>query len=119
MRRVLLVLVLVAACSTAPGAQLGPDATKYIQTWTRGYSDTTCAAWRDEMDSHQRFVAAVDMLVALRGAAGGELPPPDALVDLFAAGITTACGDDAALAADINDVATKLYEASGQFQPGN
>jgi hypothetical protein len=35
---------------------------RYEQTWTTPYGQTSCTQWHENMNAHERFVAAGDML---------------------------------------------------------
>jgi hypothetical protein len=100
-----------AADEPAPDTE--PD--KYEQTWTTSYGDTTCGAWDNEMNGHQRWVAAADMLVSARKQDGGDQLPPDALIDQFVADITTACEPIDTM--PITEIAGMLYLMEATYQP--
>ncbi|MBO1756515.1 hypothetical protein [Allobranchiibius sp. CTAmp26] len=88
---VLIVTLLLAGCSSGGGAAGPSSVGKYEQTWTKGYSSTTCDEFINEMDPHQRFVAAADMLGGARQADGGTGLPGDSLVNSFKSGLDQAC----------------------------
>lgn len=97
MRRiaVLTFAVLLAGCGKA--ASTGTD-DKYTQTWVTDYASTTCTQMLDEMNVHEQWVTAADLLSSAR-AVNGIQPamPGDALVDAFAASLATACRNDLAV----------------------
>lgn len=100
-------LALTAACSEDSASTTPATPGKYEQTWGASYSATTCADWSTQMDDHQRWAAAADMLAGARNKGdGGEGLPVDALVDEFEAGISTACVEPTM---SLTDVSVGLY----------
>lgn len=83
----------VPSAPSAKPASPSPSVGKYEQTWTKGYGKTTCKHWNNQMDEHQQFVAAADMLVNVQTVDDPDLDdmPSDAKIREFAGGITTAC----------------------------
>jgi hypothetical protein len=112
----------LAPTATAAPATSTPASTigKYEQTWLKAYGDTTCADWVNEMDAHQQFVMAADMLLTLQRADVPSAPiPPDEQIDRFASAITTSCeGPGAELGVKITEVAASLYTLSDDLKPG-
>lgn len=87
--------LLLAACSGGgdnADAQSAGARSKYEQTWSKAYKDTTCDEWLTQMSSQQQFAAAADMLTGARNKGdGGSGLPPDALISDFQAGVTNVC----------------------------
>lgn len=89
----LIIVTLVAGCSA------GPASTKFKQTWTKSYSQTTCGDWDDLMEPHQRFVMAGDFLLNIhQGEKGSTDPavvpiPPDNIINAFVAAMSNECSD--------------------------
>lgn len=94
-------------------SEAGPG--KFDQTWPSAYSDTTCADWNGRMSSHERFVAAADMLTGARNKGdGGTGLPSDALIEEFEGGITNVCVKPTMT---LTDAAVGLYLTEPRFQP--
>jgi len=112
MRILLITLLVVAGCGD------GPTSTKYVQTWTKPYGDTTCADWRDAMDNHQRYVAAADMLLTLRKKDGAGEIPTDEMIGAFALDLSDICSAPAGEVATIAEIAPLVYIAfPDEFKP--
>lgn len=90
-----------------PGGSVDEPPGKLEQTWSQDYADTTCAEWAGQMDNHQRFVAAADMLTGARNKHGGSGLPPDSLIETFQSGISNVCTAEESLG--ITDAAVGLY----------
>ncbi len=90
---------------------------KYEQTWPKSYAETNCQEWRKEMNDHQRFVGAADMLIGVWKVDGTEgVLPPDLMVESFAADLSEACEANNELTA--NEVGVTLYlTAKKQYGP--
>jgi hypothetical protein len=74
-------------------------ASKYDQTWSKSYSETSCAEWTGSLTARQRFAAAADMLSAARNKGdGGTGLPPEELIDRFADDVTQGCSGEATAA---------------------
>lgn len=100
----------VAAPSPTP-----KQADKYEQTWTVPYSKTTCGSYLRDMDDHQRWVAAADMLVGARKTDGGSDLPADSEVTRFQEDISTACLGSADL--KTTEVAVSVYLMDDSYKP--
>lgn len=88
---------------------------KFDQTWPKNYASTTCSEWNAQMDDHQQFVAAADMLVGARKLDGGKTLPSDALIRNFQGGVTTACIIDTLALAEVG---AALYLTEGpRYKP--
>ncbi|MFF7681443.1 hypothetical protein ACFZA2_01690 [Microbacterium sp. NPDC007973] len=119
---VAVIVVLVTVFSTRPAPPLPADGTaaesapsKYEQTWSSPYSETTCAEWAGEMTRQQRFAAAADILAAAWARIeDSDRFPPDSLIQRFQAGVDSACDIDSAT---ITDVTYLVYQADPTFQP--
>ena len=99
MRILLITLLVVAGCGD------GPTSTKYVQTWTKPYGDTTCADWRDAMSEQQKFVMAGDILLtSQRKLKADAAIPSDALVGQFQGQLQGLC-----LTYPTDDVATASF----------
>ncbi|MEW2250408.1 hypothetical protein AB0907_24075 [Streptomyces sp. NPDC006975] len=104
--------------ATAEGAAPRPkpkQADKYEQTWTVPYSNTTCGDYLNNMDDHQRWVAAADMLVGARKTDGGSGLPADSEVTRFQEDISTACRASADL--KTTEVAVSVYLVDSSYKP--
>jgi hypothetical protein len=106
--------LVLAACGGGGGA---PTVGPYEQTWKQGYGETTCREWLVEMNSHERFVAAADMLVAARRVDGADDLPADSLIRTFEMSIGQVCAADAEGILTIAEVAASLYTLSDDFKP--
>lgn len=81
------VVLLVAACSAS-----GPASTKFTQTWTKPYGQTTCGDWRDTMTEHQKFVMAADILLTSQRKLKANAPiPNDGLIGQFQGQVQGLC----------------------------
>ena len=105
-------LVVVAACGGGT-----PASTRYTQTWTKAYDQTTCADWGSAMDEHQRFVMAADMLLAAQRGEQADAPiPPDSQIQTLQTAIGGACaGAGAELGVKVGEVAASLYLMSNDL----
>ncbi|MFB6963086.1 hypothetical protein ACFCYB_40525 [Streptomyces sp. NPDC056309] len=88
---------------------------KYDQTWTTPYSDTACGAFLNEMNEHERWVTAADMLVGARKTDGGTSLPADSEVSRFQADVGTACKGSAVI--KITEVGAAVYTLDSSYQP--
>ncbi|MFB7732791.1 hypothetical protein ACFC08_00025 [Streptomyces sp. NPDC056112] len=88
---------------------------KYDQTWTTPYSDTSCGAYLNEMNSHERWVTAADMLVGARKTDGGSSLPADSEVSRFQADVSTAC--EASADIKITEVGAAIYTMDSSYKP--
>lgn len=120
MRRVLAGLVLgMVAMACGGGA---PESTKYKQTWSQPYDKTDCEEWSSDMDDHQRFVMAADLLLTLQRKDKADVPiPSDDLIGKFEAALDAMCDDTDAIIADedrnLLDMAPIAYLAEDTFRP--
>lgn len=105
---VLFLLIVVGGvwAISAGGDAASQAPTKYTQTWTTPYAQTTCADWTSRMTSQQRFAAAADMLLGVRTKDGDARLPADSMVNEFVGGMTTAC---VIPTMSITDAAIALY----------
>jgi hypothetical protein len=101
------VLLVVAGCSSGSS---GPG--KYEQTWRTSYASTTCADWQRELDGHERWVAAGDMLTAARS---DDVRPSDDLIDSFAKFIASDCTEISPPTRSIAAVAAQIYAEERQI----
>ena len=91
------------------------DTSKYDQTWSTPYSQTTCDDWLNSMSSREQFAAAADILTSARNKIDdGTGLPSDALVDEFAGGITTVCVEPTMT---LTDATYGLYATEPRFHP--
>lgn len=119
-----LIALLLGACGGASTSE-PPDSTPrptrtigpYEQTWRQSYGETDCREWRLEMNDHERFVAAADMLLAARRADGAGDLPPDDLIRSFQAAIADVCEADTEGIVTIAEVAAGTYTLSTDFAP--
>lgn len=90
---------------------------KYEQTWHRPYSRTTCRAWLNQMNVHERFVSVADMLTGARDKGdGGTGVAPDHLIHRFEAEMYDIC--PVAPHRPITDVAVGIYLTHrGKYAP--
>ena len=105
--------VLVAACG---GGE--PESTKYTQTWTTPYGETTCIDWNTAMNDHQRFVMAADMLYSARKRDGGDEIPPDSMIAGFEAYIQSVCDADfGEMGGKVSEAAALAYTLDATYHP--
>lgn len=108
------VLAIVSACGGGGAATVGP----YEQTWSMSYAETTCVHWADEMDDHQRFVMASDMLAGARTSDGAGELAPEQMQRSFQAAIDGVCqAEGREIAMKVSEVAAFLYVGSSDFKP--
>jgi hypothetical protein len=122
-----LVAAFAAACGGAPAAPTAeptprptPTIGKYTQTWrTASYADTTCVHWVDDMNSHERFVMAADMLMgAQRSQVPGSPIPPDWQVNRLLSALDEFCADTGySIPSRVSDLVTTLYLMSDDLKP--
>ena len=92
------------------GCSGGSTSSRFEQTWTKSYANTTCADWNDDMTSDQQRVAAADMLTSARDVDGIEPAlPDDVLIADFQQEVTTACSARAPSRLVITEVAAGVY----------
>jgi hypothetical protein len=98
MAMVSVLFVVVTGCGStgSSGDNAGSDSSdpssKYEQTWTRPYGQTTCRQWLNRMSPGQRFAGAADMLTGARNKGdGGSGLPPDSLINQFKRDMDDAC----------------------------
>lgn len=112
-------LALLAGCSSGDQQSQGdPETSKYTQTWTKAYADTTCTDWQATMTSAQTWAASADMLSAARDNIDhGTGVAPDALITRFQGDITEACSADVD-GLKLADVAIGVYQIGhDEYQP--
>lgn len=118
-------ILLIGGCMTMlfiPWGSITPQssgtdssASKYSQTWTKDYGATTCGEWLGEMTDKQQWVAAADMLAAVRDKDGGSRLPADALVTRFQRNISIGCEGSSEVA--ITEAAVLIYLSDNTFKP--
>lgn len=109
-----------AAAPPTGQAPAAPDEARreWEQSWTRSYGETTCVHWVDEMDAHERRVAAGDMLLAARKRDGDASVPPLALMQSFHEEVDLVCRNQGyQVEAKINEVAAFIYLYDERYQP--
>ena len=112
-----LALIFLAAAILV-GCSAGADATKYRQTWPKGYGETTCQDWFENMTDDQRRVAAADMLYVARKKDGAQALPSDELVATFALDLSDICHAPAGETGSIGDIGALTYLAYPEkFKP--
>jgi hypothetical protein len=96
---------------------IGAQTSKYEQTWSKSYSETTCGEFMESMAPQQRSAAAADMLTGARNKGdGGEGLPPDRLIDEFESGLDTVCTAEATMS--LADAGAGLYLTDrARFRP--
>lgn len=110
--------VVLAACSPAAPATTAPTPGKYEQTWTVSYSETTCTQWADEMNDHERFVMAGDMLLGARKGDGDGSLPSDALIGEFQDAIQNVCANEGGeLGVKVAETAASIYVLADDLKP--
>lgn len=112
------VIVLVSVLSTlgSNDDEKADDASsRYTQTWSQSYAETSCDEWNLEMTSAQQFAAAADILTSARNKIdGGAGLPPDALTSEFQAGVTNVC---IVPTMTLTDATFGLYTTEPRFHP--
>lgn len=115
---IVLFLLFVVSCtvnsSSSDDAEVA-EVSKYTQTWTTAYSETTCNDWLSRMTPAQQFAASADILTAARNKIdGGSGLPADSLIEEFSDGINNVCViPDMTL----TDATYGLYTTEPRFQP--
>jgi hypothetical protein len=107
-------LSVLTACGTQSSGLSGPTAeqdtgmSRYVQTWSKDYDNTSCAEWVTRMTDQQRWTAALEMLKKARNGDNAFAPmPADARVDGFKTAVGASC---AATGADtIAQAGAKVY----------
>jgi hypothetical protein len=91
-------VLLLTACGSAAASpatkspSASPTVDKYAQTWTKQYSQTTCADWEKSMTPAQQFSAAADILTSGRNKVdNGTGMPSDPLIKEFQTAVTDYC----------------------------
>ncbi|WP_327337387.1 hypothetical protein OG384_14905 [Streptomyces sp. NBC_01324] len=92
-----------------------PKPGKYEQTWSTPYSATTCGQFLTDMDEHQRWVTAADMLAGARKTDGANTLPADSEVDRFQTDMATACEPEAT--AKTTEIGATLYMLDPSYKP--
>ncbi|MFF7966743.1 hypothetical protein ACFZC3_15425 [Streptomyces sp. NPDC007903] len=93
--------------SPAPG--------KYDQTWETPYSDTTCGDYGTDMNAHERWAMAADMLLGARKADGATGLPADSEVTRFQEDMATACQGSSQL--EVTEVGATIYLLDHSYAP--
>jgi hypothetical protein len=89
---------------------VGGNTSKYRQTWTKSYGETSCDEWLTHMTDKQQWAAAADMLTGARNKGdGGTSVPGDDLVTEFQGGVTNVCEEPVAAAESVAEVGAGLY----------
>lgn len=65
--------------------------------------------WVSDMDQHETFVAAADMLVVQQEKDGAEQLPSDELIESFKADVTTSCRDERADDLAFTEIGLLIY----------
>ncbi|MFJ4551075.1 hypothetical protein ACIP4X_17920 [Streptomyces sp. NPDC088817] len=105
-----------APAEAAPESKPAPKAVgKYEQTWKTPYSDTPCGDYLNEMNGHERWVTAADMLAGARKTDGGNSLPADSEVSRFQKDVSTACQGSADIT--ITEVGAALYLMDPSYKP--
>lgn len=92
-----------------------PKPGKFEQTWKTPYSDTTCGDFLHQMNNHERWVTAADMLAGARKTDGGSDLPPDSEITRFQKDMGTACEANADMKAA--EVGATLYLMDSSYKP--
>ena len=116
---IVLLAVLIGVLSSfgsSPDADVADTTvSKYTQTWSKQYSDTSCAEWNTDLTGQQQFAAAADMLTSARNKIDdGTGLPADSLIQEFERGITNVCVEPTMTLAD---AAVGLYATESRFHP--
>ena len=91
------------------------SASKYTQTWSKQYSETTCSDWSGEMTGQQQFAAAADILTSARNKIdNGTGLPSDVLIREFEGGITNVCVEPTTT---LTNATYGLYATEPRFHP--
>jgi hypothetical protein len=116
MRRFVLALALVVAVAACGGSA---ESTKYKQSWTKPYPQTTCTDFYGRMDAHQQFVMTADYLLTWQRKTKPDAPiPSDDAVNAFMLAFKPICQAGVANSVDqlMDGVAQEAY-ARGNFGP--
>ena len=101
------IALVVGACSgESAGTDAGTASDEFGQTWSKAYSDTTCAEYKSQMTTDQQRVMAADMLVGARSVDKVTTMPSDEMIGTFRDGLTTACVLDTA---KMSEMGAALY----------
>lgn len=112
---------LLFAAAVVVGACGGhaPQSTRYLQTWTTAYSETTCADWHQSMSERERSIMASDMLFTLhKRTKPSASRPSDPTAGRFERAINETCprvGEERQR--KVVEIATPLYESSSSLGP--
>lgn len=102
----------------SPSADRDPAdsaASRYEQTWSESYSDTTCSDWSSRMTDDQQFAAAADALVGIWSRIeNSDRFPSDALIEEFQSGVTEVCVIPSMV---LTDATVMLYQTEPRFTP--
>lgn len=103
------------ADSTPATQAESPAPGKYDQTWKTPYSDTTCGDYGSDMNAHERWAMAADMLLGARKADGAIGLPADSEVTRFQQDMATAC--QGSLQLEVTEVAATIYLLDHTYAP--
>ena len=70
-------------CSGEPGTEASAASSEFSQSWTKAYSETTCAEYKSQMTPDQQRVMAADMLVSARSVDKVTTMPSDEMIGTF------------------------------------
>lgn len=116
MRRITATLAAAAALGLAGCSSDHSSAdSKYTQTWTTPYSETTCTDYLHAMSGKQRWAMAADMLTSERTVDGNTAVPADSQVTRFQADMAAGCEGQATAA--VGDIAVSIYKLDASYQP--
>jgi hypothetical protein len=111
---VVVVALLTGCGSSASNGRANGEPGKFDQTWSTPYSQTTCAHWGNDMDNHQKFVMAADMLIGAWESDGIDALPPDEQIQRFVVAISRGCrGTDW----DVTEMAAAIYLSADDLTP--
>ncbi|MFD7881105.1 hypothetical protein ACFV3N_01565 [Streptomyces bauhiniae] len=92
-----------------------PAPGKYDQTWKTPYSDTTCGDYGTDMNAHEQWAMAADMLLGARKADGATGLPADSEVTRFQQDMATACQGSSQL--KVTEVGATIYLLDHSYAP--
>jgi hypothetical protein len=101
-RRLLLVLFLLAGCGGGPA-------------WPKTAGETTCQEWTTQMTGAQRSALGAAMLLALRASDGGTIRPRDEVLNAYAKAVGDVCATTPD--AKVSAVGATIYGLSQDLKP--